>query len=337
LLLDGSGCAMPDTAPLQDACGHPSTQHPGCGLPGVHLLAFFQAGPGRLMPRITAPLPTHELSHGRRLPPAFQPGDGLGADRGLASSAHLALAVAGALQVVLRGGARQIVDCTPHRPFVMPGTRQTPQLKGVPRSRWITAQGKAAQHGEWCKPKIGPAWLDQQSFDALPASLQRRERRSQVTPRGFRSRHITLVTTLLDAACYLTDELAELYCTRWEAETHLAQLQTTMQMDLLLCQTGPGVLKALLVCAIVDTLGRLVMGQSAHRHGVDVDCISFIDALRWLGALETAVALDGLIVNPPRPPRFAPRVKKPRPKNHPFMVIPRHELRQRLKRPAVEG
>lgn len=327
---------MPDTAPLQDACGQPANHHPGCGLPVVHLLAFFHAGTGLLMPRITAPLHPHERSQVRRLHPALQPGDILVADRGLSSYAHIAWAVQGALQVVFRVGARQIVDFAPHRPFVMPGTRQTPQMKGMPRSRWLTAQGKVAQHVAWFKPKICPAWLDRQNFDALPASLKLRELRYQVPPRGFRSRHITLVTTLLDAAWYPTDALAELSCTRWEAETHLAQLKTTMKMDILPCKTVPGVLKELLVFAIVDNLVRLVMVPSAHRQGVDVDCISFIDALRWLGALETAVSVDGLIVNPTRPHRFEPRVKKRRSKNHPCMVIPRHELRQRLKRQAVE-
>jgi hypothetical protein len=336
-LRDGSGCSMPDTAPLPDAFGQPSHQHPGCGFPVVHLLALVHAGTGLLMPLIRAPLHTHELSQVRRLHPALQPGDVLVADRGLSSYAHIALAVQGDLQVVFRVGARQSVDFTPHRPFVMPGTRRTPQSKGGPRARWLTAQGTADQHVEWFKPKICPAWLDPQRFDALPASLKLRELRSQVTPSGFRSRHLTLVTTLLAAAWYPKDELAELYFTRWEAETHLAQLQTTMTMDIFHCKTVPGVLKELLVFAIISNLVRLVMVQSAHRQGVAVDCISFIDALRWLGALQTTVPVAGLIVNPTRPHRFEPRVKKRRPQNHPFMVIPRHELRQRLKRQAVEA
>jgi hypothetical protein len=69
-----------------------------------------------------------------------------------------------------------------------------------------------------------------------------REVRYQVHQRGFRSRQITLVTTLLDAERYPKDDLAELYFTRWEAETHLGQLKTTMKMDVLHCQTVLGVL-----------------------------------------------------------------------------------------------
>jgi IS4 transposase len=36
---------------------------------------------------------------------------------------------------------------------------------------------------------------------------------------GFRTRQITLVTTLLEAAVYQGDDLAELYRQRWQIET----------------------------------------------------------------------------------------------------------------------
>jgi hypothetical protein len=37
-----------------------------------------------------------------------------------------------------------------------------------------------------------------------------------------------------------------------------------------------------------------------------------------------------LIINPIRPQRLEPRVKKRRPKSVPFMITPRQELRQQL-------
>jgi hypothetical protein len=43
---------------------------------------------------------------------------------------------------------------------------------------------------------------------------------------------------------------------RWQGETALAQLKTTMQMDVLHGQTVPGVLKELTVFAIVYNLVR---------------------------------------------------------------------------------
>ena len=47
-------------------------------------------------------------------------------------------------------------------------------------------------------------------------------------------------------------------------ETALAQLKTTMHMDVLHCKTVPGVLKEVTVFAIVDNLVRLVMAHPPH-------------------------------------------------------------------------
>ena len=62
-----------------------------------------------------------------------------------------------------------------------------------------------------------------------------------------------------------------------------------MIMDVLHCQTTPGVLKELTVFAIVYNLVRLVMCQSAMLQRIGVERISFLDALRWLGAPSTGV------------------------------------------------
>ena len=48
---------------------------------------------------------------------------------------------------------------------------------------------------------------------------------------GCRTRKITLVTTRLDAEIYRVADLAELYRQRWQVETALAHLKTTMRMD----------------------------------------------------------------------------------------------------------
>src|SRR5688500_15049196 len=116
----------------------------------------------------------------------------------------------------------------------------------------------------------------------------------------------------------------------YNIETALSQLKTTMPMEVLPCKTVPGVLKALTVFAIVYNLVRLVMCQSATLQHLSIERISFIDALRWLGALSTRVPLGALCVNPIRPHRVEPRVKKRRPKSFPFMITSRHVLRQQL-------
>ena len=146
---------------------------------------------------------------------------------------------------------------------------------------------------------------------------------------------MTLVTTRLDAAVSPVAERAELYRQRWQVETSLAPLKTTMQRDVLHGKTVPGVLKELTVLAIVDHLVRLVIGPSAALQHVGVERISFLDARRWLSTPSTGIPLGALIVNPARPQRVEPRVKKRRPKSFPLMITPRPELRQQLVHPEV--
>jgi hypothetical protein len=139
-VVDGSGCSMPDTPALQDTFGQPTGQRPGCGFPVVRLLGLFHAGTGLLLKLVTAPLLTHDLAQVQAVHPSLQAGDVLVADRGLCSYAHLALLAQAGVHAVLRVGARQLVDFTPGRPFVMPSVRRTPAVKGIPRSRWLTAR-----------------------------------------------------------------------------------------------------------------------------------------------------------------------------------------------------
>ena len=334
--VDGSGCSMPDTPVLQKEFGQPAEQQPGCGFPVAHLLALFHAGTGLLTQLVVAPLNTHDLARVREVHPALQPGDLLVADRGLCAYAHLALLVQAGLHALLRVQARQIVDFTPSRPFVMPGTRRTPEIKGLPRSRWMKANGKQDQQVEWFKPKTCPPWLEQETFKTLPPALVVREIRYHVSAPGFRTQPITVVTTLVDAERYPCADVATLYHQRWEAETHLGQLKTIMQMDVLHCKTVLGVLKELTVFAIVYNLVRLVILQSAQHQQVEVDRMSFLDALRWLGAPDSGVPLEGLSINSSRPHRVEPRVKKRRPKKFPFMSKPRHVLRKHLLQQPLE-
>jgi hypothetical protein len=95
-------------------------------------------------------------------------------------------------------------------------------------------------------------------------------------------------------------------------------------------KTVDGVLKELIAFALTYNLVRLVMGQAARRQHVDIDRISFIDAARWLAAARDDASLPTLVVNPHRPYRDEPRVRKRRPKQYPLMKNARQELRKSL-------
>jgi hypothetical protein len=73
--------------------------------------------------------------------------------------------------------------------------------------------------------------------------------------------------------------LATLYFHRREVETDLAHLKTTFGMDVLHCKTEAGVIKALIIYAIVYNLVRVVVWEASRRQGVALNRISFLDAL----------------------------------------------------------
>jgi Transposase DDE domain len=228
-----------------------------------------------------------------------------------------------------------MVDCTLGRSVVRPDSRRTPAIQGLPRSKWLTALGHHDQGVAWLQPKTCPTWLDHATFAALPETLVGREVRYQVSTPEFRTRQITLVTTLLDAGLYSADDRATLYGTRWEVETHLRHLKTAMHMDVLHGKTVAGVLKDLTIFAIIDNLVRMVILPSAQLPRVDAARISFLDALQWFGAPSTGMPVAALIINPARPHRVEPGVRKRRPKNFPFISKPRQELRIQLMKQAL--
>jgi hypothetical protein len=328
-LVDGSSFSMPDTAELQARFGQPGNQSPGCGFPVARILALFHAGTGLLMEVLAAPLRSHEMSGVAGILPLLCAGDVLVADRGFCSFAHLALLMSRGVHAVFRLHQKQIVDFTPGRPHARPDQKRA--SKGLPRSRWIRAYGLLDQMVEYFKPVQRPEWMSEEQYRALPESIVVRELRYRIEAPGFRTREVTLVTTLLDAELYAAGALAELYGTRWRVEEHLKALKQTMKMDVLKCMTVDGVLKELTVYALAYNLVRVTMGQAACRQGVAADRVSFIDALRWLRGAEEGEEMPELVVNPHRPGRYEPRVRKRRPKPYPVMKRPRAELRQMLR------
>jgi len=328
--VDGSSFSMPDTPQLQAHFGQHGEQRPGCGFPTAHWLVLLHAGTGMITKMLAAPLRTHDIAGVAQLHPELRAGDLLVADRGFCSYAHLALLLQRGVHGVLRIHQRTIVDFTPGRAHVHPGCGKADRKKGLPRSRWIEQLGATDQIVEWFQPAKGPPWMSESQYAALPASLMVRELRYTIHEQGFRPRQITLVTTLLDAQRYTLDDLAKLFQQRWEIETNFAHLKTTMKMDVLKCKTVDGVLRELHVFALIYNLVRQVMLAAARRQDVDVRRISFIDALRWLQTAQPDEPLPRLVVNPLRPHRLEPRVRKRRPKEFPLMRKPRRQLKKEL-------
>lgn len=332
LHIDGTGLSMPDEAVLQQSYGQPGSQKPGCGFPVMHVLWLFDAATGLIVDFVQDKCHTHDMTNAAKLHTLMAEGDVAVGDRAFGTFAHLALLLQSKLHGVLRSHQRQIVDFTPARKSKH--QRRKGRRKGAPSSQWIRSLGEEDQLVAYPKPDERPQWMDPQDFAQLPACIMVRELRYRIVRRGFRTRVVTLVSTLLDAATYSKQELAELYEARWQIETNLRHLKQTMGMDVLRCKTVRGVQKELWMYLIVYNQVRLLMLDAATRQGVPPDRISFIDALDVLCYCDPRVAWPvALLVNPSRRSgggRHEPRVIKRRKDRYTYMTQPRDKLRQAL-------
>ncbi len=323
-VMDGSGFSMPGTPELQAAFGQPGGQRPGCGFPVAKWLALFDVATGMLLRSAAAPLRSHEMARCVATSRDLEAGDVVLGDRGFCSYAHLASLAGRGLHAVFRAHQKQLIDFTPGRPHA------SGKARGLPTSRWLRAHGESDQVVAWAKPKAAPRWMAADAFAALPAEVAVRELRYRVGAPGFRVRSVTLATTLVEAARYTAEALAELYLRRWGAEVDFRHLKATMGMDVLHCKTAAGVLKELAMFALAYNLVRAAMADSARARGVAPGRVGFVDAARWL--IEPGDHADAsiLLLNPARSGRVEPRVVKRRPKQYMRLTVPRAELRKRL-------
>jgi hypothetical protein len=335
--IDGSSFSMPDSAELRAAFGYPPGQAAGCGFPTAHLLVQFDLEHGYLLRAVAAPCRTHDMKHAAVMHQDLRAGDVLLGDRGLCSYAHLALCRRRGVFGLFRAHQRQLISFEPGRRHAGPG-KAKPEDKGLPRSRWLKRLGKHDQLVEYFKPKERPTWMSEKEYAALPASLVVREVRFQVRIPGYRTREVTLVTTLTDAKRYSARALARLYAKRWQVEINLRHLKQTLKMDVLRCTTFVGVMKELQMFVVAYNLVRRVMVEAGQKQRVEPNRISFVDALRWLRNAEPGEELPRLKVNPDRPGRVEPRARKRRPKPYRLLNRPRAVLRQALlKEPPEES
>jgi hypothetical protein len=190
-----------------------------------------------------------------------------------------------------------------------------------------------------------PPWLDA-SAD-LPQTIVVREVSFQVAQPGFRTRSVTLVTTLLDAKTYPAWALAELYLRRWRMELWLRDMKITMDMEMLRTKTPSRVRAELAMFLIGYNLIRTVMFDASKVSEARLEQLSFKSALvrfgLWCARLGHGIQLvawlrgySGMLsdlsrdLNPERPGRYEPRVVKRRPKKFPRMQQPRQVLREKV-------
>lgn len=317
-LVDGSSCSMPDVPPLQRRFGQPTGQQPGCGFPVAHLLALFDAYTGMLVDVLASSWRIHDLARVAELHPRLQAGDVLVGDRGFCSFAHVALLQDQGLHALIRVHGQRHVSFR-LQPHAWAGRY------------WPLRLGPDDQVTLWHKTANLSRVMSREAYESLPETLILRELRYRVVQPGYRTRAVTLVTTLLDAEAYPAAALAELYQRRWQAEVNLRHLKDTLGLRVLRSQSVAGVEREILAFALVYNLICAVRTVLALHLQTTPDRIGLLDVLRLLrqGLRHTALAI---VVNPDRPGRYQPRVVKRRPLGYSRMTRPRAELKRELLR-----
>lgn len=325
IVVDGTGISMPDTVTNQETWPQSSILKAGCSFPVAHICACFSMQTGALLSYAIGNKKSSEITMFRKQRETFKAGDIFLADKGFCNYFDIA------------------------------------ELKKRSVDSVVTLARRAPVTARSCHTKLGSndliiSWEwprhtkqsihSREQWEALPEELLLRQIRVEIKYPGFRKQSFYIVTTLLDAEQYPSEELAKLYLKRWDVELFFRDLKTTMGMDVLRCQSPAMIRKEILMHFIAYNCIRRLMYEAAEEADIDIRLVSFkgsLQALRnWephmnqaeLSRAEQFRLISDLydaITDIPiyqRPGRSEPRCVKRRPKNYQRMTAPRHEMKE---------
>jgi len=261
-IADGTTVSMPDTPANQKAYPQQAAQKKGLGFPILRLVGLLSLSCGAVLDVAWGPYSgkqTGEPSLLRRLLDRLDAGDVLLADAMFSNYWTITLLLERRVDLVGRQGKRHV--------DFRRGQRLGCQDHVVP----------------WHKP-TRPLWMSQKRYQSLPDTLSIRELSVAVSVKGFRCRHVRLVTTLLDRQVYPPPELATAFRCRWHAELDLRSIKHVMQMDVLRCKSPAMVRKEIWMHLLAYNLIRTLMARAAAEAGVGPRDLSF------KGTLQTLIA-----------------------------------------------
>lgn len=268
LLVDGSTTTGPDTPANQKVYPQPRSQKPGLGFPLIRFVVLLTLATATLVGEAHGPYrgkETGETALLRELFEQLRAGDVVVADRYYCSYWMLALLGARGIDCVFRLHQRRRYDF-----------------------RCGQRLGAGDQLVIWSKPQR-PAWMDQDTYDALPTTLTMRQVRKFIATPGCRAKELVIATTLTDADRYSKDELLDLYHQRWHAELDLRSIKQALQMDILRCKTPEMLHKEIGAHWLAYNLTRKVMAQAALAKGINPRQISFTATVQTLNEFRAAL------------------------------------------------
>lgn len=274
------------------------------GFPLMKVVSLLSLSSGVMLHQIALPHRRGEAPLLGRLLRRIAPGAVLVMDRAFASFANL--------HAITRAGADALIRI------------KTNCLAKNGTSRQVLRRlGKKDHLVRWQRPGNRCALLSRRRWNALPDALLLREVSFTVRRRGYRSRAICLITTLLDPALYPASKLAQLYHRRWEIEIQFRHLKTTLKWEFLRCKSIAGVKKELLLRQIAYNLLRRIIAAAAQKQALPIGRISFADALCCLLYASARGEPTPLLRVPHRPWRTEPRRLKRQDKNYLPLTCPR--------------
>lgn len=327
VIADGSTATMADTPENQEEYPQSKNQKAGVGFPILRFVVLLSLAVGTALDCAIGPCrgkKTGEQSLFRQTWSALKIGDIVLGDR--------------------------LYDC--YRDIALLKAAGVDSLFGKKQSRKCDFRsGKRLRADDhivvWKKPKYDASrYESRKEWESLPDQMEIREVRLTVRRKGYRTRTIIVVTTLLDDKLYSAQELVDLFHQRWHCELDLRSIKQALGMHHLTCKTPEMVRKELWVYLLAYNLIRVRMAQAAAVHGLLPRDLSFTAAKNhihnfapYLSTVEKggyerleneligAIAMSRLIK---RPGRSEPRAIKKRVQKYSYLTKPRDQARKGL-------
>jgi putative transposase len=326
-LIDGFTFTMPDTDKNQAAYPSPKTQKKGVGLPIARVSAIVSLATGCVLDLALGPYQGKETSETallRDLLGSFRSGDLAVMDRYYCSFMMIALLLHQSVHVCARMHYKRYVDFR--------------------RGRRL---GSYDHIITWTKP-ARPKWMAPAVYDAIPETLELREIRYSVVEPGFRSKMITIATTLLDVELYSKADIATLYGFRWNSELDIRSIKQSLNLAHVRCKSPEMVRKELWTTILGYNLIRTTAAAAAVLHDRQPRQISFTATCQYIlsswmfrscdlfGANQAPLNCQHMLKHiaecqvANRPGRIEPRVIKRRRHRYKLMQEPRAALKIKL-------
>lgn len=177
-----------------------------------------------------------------------------------------------------------------------------------------------------------PSWMSLMQYESTPKAIEVRE---------LKSKHKTIVTTLLNTNIHSKADISNLYQSRWNIEVDFRNLKTTMGMSELSCKSPEMCEKEIWVYFLANNIIRILMAQTAKVFNLTIRSISFKNTLqiwnsvscKFKDAIRMIENFFFLIAGHQvgtRPDRVEPRARKRRASAYSLLMVPRHKAKAEI-------